>query len=130
MIFFNISRALQKRIEEKQAINAERTQNQNIQELKDRKLQFFTNISHEIRTPLSMIISPLDEVLEMPSLSDDARKKIRYAGENSRLLLKLVNQLLDLRKLDNSKMELFLSKVNINELIQHTVELHRLKAEQ
>ncbi len=77
-----------------------------------------------------MIISPLDEVLEMPSLSDDARKKIRYAGENSRLLLKLVNQLLDLRKLDNSKMELFLSKVNINELIHHTVELHRLKAEE
>ncbi len=130
LIFFNISRALQKRIEEKQAINAERTQNQNIQELKDRKLQFFTNISHEIRTPLSMIISPLDEVLEMPNLSNEARKKIHYAGENSRLLLKLVNQLLDLRKLDNSKMELFLSKVNINELIQHTVELHRLKAEQ
>jgi signal transduction histidine kinase/ligand-binding sensor domain-containing protein/DNA-binding response OmpR family regulator len=130
LIFFYISRFLQKRIEEKQALNAERTQNQNIQELKDRKLQFFTNISHEIRTPLSMIISPLDEVLEMPSLSDDARKKIRYAGENSRLLLKLVNQLLDLRKLDNSKMELFLSKVNINELIHHTVELHRLKAEE
>jgi signal transduction histidine kinase/ligand-binding sensor domain-containing protein/DNA-binding response OmpR family regulator len=130
LIFFFISRSLQKRIEEKQALSAERTQNQNMQELKDRKLQFFTNISHEIRTPLSMIISPLDEVLEMPNLNNDARKKIRYAGENSRLLLKLVNQLLDLRKLDSSKMELFLSRVNINDLINHTVQLHKLKAEE
>ena len=105
-------------------------QNQNLQELKDRKLQFFTNISHEIRTPLSLIINPLEEVIQFPELSEGARRKVRYASDNSKFLLKLVNQLLDFRKLDNSKMDLNLSKVRFNQLISQIIELHRLRAEE
>ncbi len=130
LIFYWISRVYQRRLIEKEMLRNERIQNQNIQDLKDRKLQFFTNISHEIRTPLSMIISPLEEVLEIPGLNEEARKKVRYAGENSKLLLKLINQLLDLRKLDNSKMGLFLSNVNVNDVVEHVIDLHRLNAEQ
>lgn len=129
-IFYLISRLYQKRLIEKELLRNERIQNQNIQELKDRKLQFFTNISHEIRTPLSMIISPLEEVLEIQDLNNEVKKKVRYASENSKLLLKLINQLLDLRKLDNSKMGLFLSKADLNKVIGHIVELHQLNAEE
>ncbi len=129
-IFYLISKLYQKRLIEKELLRNERIQNQNIQDLKDRKLQFFTNISHEIRTPLSMIISPLEEVLEIQDLNNDVKKKVRYASENSKLLLKLINQLLDLRKLDNSKMGLFLSKADLNKVIGHIVELHQLNAEE
>jgi signal transduction histidine kinase/ligand-binding sensor domain-containing protein/DNA-binding response OmpR family regulator len=129
-VFYLILRFYRKRAIEKEQLRAERIQNQNLQELKDRKLQFFTNISHEIRTPLSLIINPLEEVLQHHDLGEATRRKIRYAGENSKFLLKLVNQLLDFRKLDNSKMDLILSKVRINELISQIIELHRLRAEE
>lgn len=129
-VFYLISRLYQKRLIEKELLRNERMQNQNIQDLKDRKLQFFTNISHEIRTPLSMIISPLEEVLEIKDLDNEVKKKVRYANENSKLLHKLINQLLDLRKLDNSKMGLFLSKADLNKVIGHIIELHQLNAEE
>jgi signal transduction histidine kinase/ligand-binding sensor domain-containing protein/DNA-binding response OmpR family regulator len=129
-IFYLILRIYRKRAIEKEQLRAERIQNQNLQELKDRKLQFFTNISHEIRTPLSLIINPLEEVLQLQDLSEVVKRKVRYAGENSKFLLKLVNQLLDFRKLDNSKMDLILSEVKINQLIYQIIELHRLRAEE
>lgn len=128
--FYFILRFYRKSAIEKEQLRAERIQNQNLQELKDRKLQFFTNISHEIRTPLSLIINPLEEVLQIPELSEVIKRKVRYAGENSKFLLKLVNQLLDFRKLDNSKMDLILSETKINKLISQIIELHRLRAEE
>jgi len=129
-IFYTILRIYRRRAIEKEQLRAERIQNQNLQELKDRKLQFFTNISHEIRTPLSLIINPLEEVLQLKDLSEVVKRKVRYAGENSKFLLKLVNQLLDFRKLDNSKMDLILSEVRVNKLIYQIIELHRLRAEE
>jgi len=129
-LFYMVMKFYKKRAIEKEQLRNERIQNQNLQELKDRKLQFFTNISHEIRTPLSLIINPLEEVIQFPELSEGARRKVRYASDNSKFLLKLVNQLLDFRKLDNSKMDLNLSKVKFNQLISQIIELHRLRAEE
>ncbi len=130
LIFYSIIRLIQNRAIEQEQIRAERIQNQNLQELKDRKLKFFTNISHEIRTPLSLIITPLEELLHTPGLSNDIKKKIRYAGDNSKFLLKLVNQLLDFRKLDNSMMELRVCKTSINQLVEQIIALHKLRAEE
>lgn len=130
LVFYNVVRFIRKRAIEQEQLRAERIQNQNLQELKDRKLRFFTNISHEIRTPLSLIITPLEEVLQTPGLNLDIKKKIKYAGENSKFLLKLVNQLLDFRKLDNSMMDLRLTEISINQLISQIIELHKLRAEE
>jgi signal transduction histidine kinase/ligand-binding sensor domain-containing protein/DNA-binding response OmpR family regulator len=129
-LFYFVLRIIRKRAIEQEQLRVERLQNQNMQELKDRKLQFFTNISHEIRTPLSLIMTPLEEVLHAKGIPDDVKKKITYANENSKFLLKLVNQLLDFRKLDNRKMELLLAEESINQVVHHIIELHRLKAEE
>ncbi|HPR31698.1 MAG TPA: two-component regulator propeller domain-containing protein, partial [Prolixibacteraceae bacterium] len=129
-IFFLVLKMYKDRAVEKEQIRTERIQHLHIQELKDRKLQFFTNLSHEIRTPLSLIISPLEEVLDAPGMKEEIRKKIRYAANNSRFLLKLVNQLLDIRKLDNQKMELLLSRVDLNELATQIINLHSLRADE
>jgi signal transduction histidine kinase/ligand-binding sensor domain-containing protein/DNA-binding response OmpR family regulator len=129
-IFYLVIRFIRRRAIEQEQLRAERIQNHNIQELKDRKLKFFTNISHEIRTPLSLIITPLEEVMQSPGLNTDNKKKIRYASENSKFLLKLVNQLLDFRKLDNSMMDLKLSEVGVNHLLTTIIELHQLRAEE
>ncbi|MCF8359815.1 MAG: helix-turn-helix domain-containing protein [Prolixibacteraceae bacterium] len=127
-LFYIILKIYKDRAVEKEQIKAERLQNHNMQELKDRKLAFFTNLSHEIRTPLSLIITPLEELLDYPTLKDEVRKKIKYAAENSKFLLKLVNQLLDIRKLDNQKMELRLTKTNIDQLLLQVLEMHKLRA--
>jgi DNA-binding response OmpR family regulator/anti-sigma regulatory factor (Ser/Thr protein kinase) len=69
------------------------------------KSQFFANISHEFRTPLTLILGQVDSV--MSSGIDTAEKsKLQVANRNARRLLKLINQLLDLSKLETGNMEL------------------------
>ena len=84
------------------------------QELNDFKLQFFTNISHELRTPLTLIINPLKEVLRTnKSLDHSAQNHLQLAHNNAGHLLRLVNQILDFRKLQINKVQLHVSEVEL-----------------
>jgi len=77
------------------------------------KLQFFTNISHEIRTPLTLILGPLDDLLVRKNLPADVAKALEVIQRNGRKMLRLVNQLLDFRKVQNQKMNLRVRETNI-----------------
>tara|TARA_B100000809_G_C15139536_1_gene532442 strand:+ start:3862 stop:8208 length:4347 start_codon:yes stop_codon:yes gene_type:complete len=84
------------------------------QELNDFKLQFFTNISHELRTPLTLIINPIKEVLRGNTpLSNSAQNHLHLAYNNANHLLRLVNQILDFRKLQINKVQLQVSEVEL-----------------
>jgi len=63
------------------------------------KLRFFTNISHDLRTPLTLIITPL-QVLLNDATNESMRKKLSTIYKNAQQLLTLINSLLDFRKLD------------------------------
>lgn len=79
--------------------NREMIKRQQHEELDQMKFRFFTNVSHELRTPLTLIITPLDAILK--KLEDGRLKKqLSSVYRNSEELLKLVNQLLDFRKLE------------------------------
>ncbi|MBN2348129.1 MAG: tetratricopeptide repeat protein [Bacteroidales bacterium] len=78
------------------------------------KLQFFTNISHEFKTPLTIIMGMTEKIKSL--VHDDQYLKI--IRKNSLKLLQLVNHLLDLRKIDSSKMKLSVKEGNINEFIK------------
>lgn len=80
------------------------------------KQQFFTNISHEFRTPLSLIAPPIKEVLKTGQIDENSRRMLRLADKNSHRLLSLINQILDFRKLEKSKLILQKSPVDINKL--------------
>jgi Osmosensitive K+ channel histidine kinase len=81
---------------EQQQINMEREHMINLNEM---KLRFFTNISHDFRTPLSLIITPLQVMIE--DIKDEGiTNKLRLIYRNAQQLLNLVNELLDFRKLD------------------------------
>lgn len=69
-------------------------------EMDELKLRFFTNISHEFRTPLTLILTPLDELIDRET-DKEKRNLLEVINKNARNLLRLVNQLLDFRKLDN-----------------------------
>ncbi len=67
--------------------------------INEMKLKFFTNISHDLRTPLTLIISPL-QILLNDTLDEKVRKKLGTIYKNANQLLSLINSLLDFRKLD------------------------------
>jgi signal transduction histidine kinase/DNA-binding response OmpR family regulator len=89
-------------------IEQERTR---LKEMGEFKSKFFANITHEFRTPLTLIISPLEDSLKNgKKLTTDVLKLVL---KNARKLLTLINQLLDLSKLDSGKMTLHLKKLDI-----------------
>ena len=76
-----------------------------LRELDKMKEAFFANITHELRTPLTLIKVPLDELARDENLPAPARKTIETARRNSQSLLRLINQLLDINKLESGQMK-------------------------
>ena len=103
--------------------------NLKLHELNQIKSEFLANMSHELRTPLNSIIG-FSELLE--SGQSMADKERRFAGnirKSGRLLLDLINDILDLAKLEAGKMELNLSTFSIQHLVQELCDMVRALAE-
>ncbi len=83
------------------------------------KLRFFTNISHEIRTPLTLILGPLEDILNENSISEDIKKQLILMRKNTKRMLQLINQLLDFRRIQNNKMSLKIQSIDLNEFTQN-----------
>ena len=83
------------------------------QELDQMKLNFFINVSHEFRTPLTLILNPVDKILSSFNDPEEVKKSALIIQRSSRRLLHLVNQLLDLRKMDLGKNPLEVTQMNI-----------------
>lgn len=76
------------------------------EEAADLKLQFFTNVSHELRTPLTLIADPVDRLLADEGLSKEQRAMLGMVHKNVKVLLRLVTEILDFRKIQKGKMVL------------------------
>ena len=101
-------------------LEIEKLQREQDQKMNEMKFQFFTNISHEFRTPLTLILAPLKELLQKRGdyqLDDEVSAKILLIQKNSERLMKLVNQLLDFRKLESGKMVLAASLTNLEDFV-------------
>lgn len=98
--------------------------------LAELKIRFFTNISHELRTPLSLISGPIEEIKSKEKLSKEGKEYITLIDRNARKMLMLVNQILDFRKIQNGRMKLHVSLVDINEMIEMLMHEFRIMAEE
>jgi signal transduction histidine kinase/ligand-binding sensor domain-containing protein/DNA-binding response OmpR family regulator len=87
------------------------------------KQQFFTNISHELRTPISLILPPIQQVLKRENIDEDSKSLIKLAEKNSYRLLRVVNQILDFRKLEHDRLEL---KITCFDIVAFCKDLHIL----
>lgn len=91
----------------------ERMRSKELHNIHTMKFQFFTNISHEIRTPISLILGPLARIKNTTISQEQIKKDIEVVYRNAVRLGKLIDQLLDFRKIEAGKLKLELSRGNI-----------------
>ncbi|UII26182.1 ATP-binding protein [Fulvivirga maritima] len=103
----------------KTMVEIERKERMHAVELNQVKLEFFTNISHELRTPLTLIIGPLSKLLSDAKVSPTVKKRLSAIDLNARRLLKLLNQLLEFRKIESGNAALKVSKARISDLMDN-----------
>ena len=87
--------------------------NMQIMEMDQMKTRFFANISHEFRTPLSLILGPLEDMLMKGSENENELERIEMMHRNGLRILELINQLLDLSKIDAGSLKLELVERNM-----------------
>jgi signal transduction histidine kinase len=94
--------------------------NQKLKELDQIKSRFFANISHELRTPLTLLLSPLEMLLQRfnRSLDEETRSMLVTMHSNGMRLLKLINDLLDLVRLESGRMEVRREPLEVAEFVK------------
>jgi ligand-binding sensor domain-containing protein len=103
------------------ALELEHVEAEKLKELDSLKSRFFANISHEFRTPLTLILGPLQNLLSRVS-NETARQELSIMQRNARRLQNLINQLLDLSRLESGKMELKAGEANMVTLVRSYVQ--------
>jgi signal transduction histidine kinase/ligand-binding sensor domain-containing protein/DNA-binding response OmpR family regulator len=94
------------------------------------KIRFFTNISHEIRTPLTLILGPLDKLISQEGLRTEVKQQLSIIHRNSKRLLRMVNQILDFRKVQNEKMTLKIQEIEVIPFLKQIFESFEALAKQ
>lgn len=92
------------------------------------KLTFFTNVSHDLRTPLTLIADPVSRLSEADNLTASQHTLMRLADKNVKILLRLINQLLDFRKYENGKLELNLVETDLRREVADWAESFAMAA--
>lgn len=92
------------------------------------KLNFFTNISHEFRTPLTLILSPLEDLLKNEKPGTAAGRELNLIHKNVYRLLRLVNQLMDYRKIEHKEFKLHASANPLLDFLKEIIDSFRHNA--
>jgi signal transduction histidine kinase len=103
--------------------------NQKMMELDQIKSRFFANISHELRTPLTLLIAPLENLLHRFNLDAETKNLLATMHSNGMRLLKLINDLLDLVRLESGRLEVKYEPVQVAEFVKGLASSARQVAE-
>jgi len=99
-----------------------------LHELDEIKAHFFTNISHEFRTPLTLILGPIQRILNKTD-NENIREDANLIYRSAKKLNKLANQLLDLSRIEAGKMDVKYSKYNLTEVVKENIAIFKTFAE-
>ena len=96
-----------------------------IESLSKAKLSFFTNISHELRTPITLISGPISQLVEKKEALSEAQQNqlLKIIDKNANRLLKLINQLLEIRKIEKSNLDIKLNNVALPQFFEEIINL-------
>ena len=117
--------------QEKARIRAAEERAEVLAELAELKTRFFVNVSHEFRTPLTLILGPLRDALDgaFGELGESLRPQLTLMQRNGTRLLRLINQLLDLSKLEAGSMTLHARRANLVPFLRRIVGIFASRAE-
>ena len=115
------------RIKQQQELVFNRQQAEQLKAVDELKTRFFSNITHEFRTPLALIIAPVEKLLQENRFD---RPMLTTVQRNAEQLLRLINQLLDLSKLEGNYMAVSAAQGSIPEFIEQVVAVFGRAAEQ
>ncbi|TVR15014.1 MAG: hybrid sensor histidine kinase/response regulator, partial [Balneolaceae bacterium] len=103
-----------------------------LKEADEQKSRFFSGITHELKTPLSLILSPLEDILDKPDHIPDetTRNRLQMMHRNGRQLTNLVDQILDVTKLNSDAIKLTLMPVDITMLTKQIIGQFQSNLEQ
>ena len=130
LAFYLLNRMAQIRLNKKQAISLEQNKRLQEKELNEEKFQFFTNISHEFRTPLTLIMNPIKDIIRDDSLTLPIRIKEKHniIYKNTDRLYRLINELLDFRKLELNKTRVSARKLNLVDFTKNVISYFKDEA--
>ncbi|MCA9523991.1 MAG: response regulator, partial [Myxococcales bacterium] len=115
----DLTRSLEERVQER--TTELRTAYDKLQELDRTKSRFFTNVTHELRTPLTLILAPLEDALLNKQLPDDQRESISMMYRQATQLHRLINDLLDLSKIDAGELRLMIAEFDLDTLLREVI---------
>lgn len=104
--------------------------NKEIESINQNRMRFFTNISHEFRTPLTLIISPIERLINEVELSEAALNILQIVQRNARRLNLLIDQLLMFRKIETGVLNVRIAEIDMNQFISEVVHAFDALAEQ
>ena len=118
------------RTRDRQELALRERQATELRQLDEAKTRFFTNVSHELRTPLTLMLGPLNSVLSRNRIEPQDEQLIRMADRSAQQLLELVNELLDLTRLEAGKLDLHPQTVRLNLLLRDCLDTFTGQAQQ
>lgn len=125
IIYFFIARAKMK-----MQMQIEHMERNKVEEISQEKVRFYINMSHELRTPLSLILAPLEELIEEKNKLDvQVQQKLSYVYRNGRKLLRLVNQLLDFRKAESGALPIHVAMNDVDRLARNVFAMFKENAQ-
>ena len=105
-IIYGINRYLLLQSKQRQKIRFAQQEKEQIRQLDELKMRFFTDISHEFRTPLSLIAGPAEDLATTTGINGPLKEKAALIQRNARKLLNLLEELMTFQKLDQGKLQL------------------------
>ena len=128
---FYIFSLIKLRVRASRKAEVERNQRKQTEELHAKKIQFFTNISHEFRTPLTLMLNPLESLLSSPdvtSLPEDVRTKHRIIHRNTKRMKRLIDELMDFRKMQFGKIQLRVKETDLLAVVKNVTSYYEEEA--
>jgi signal transduction histidine kinase/ligand-binding sensor domain-containing protein/DNA-binding response OmpR family regulator len=104
-------------------LEMEHSEREREKEISEMKMNFFTNISHELRTPLTLISAPLEQLSASGNLNEASMQLLNPVSRNVQSMLRLINQLLDFRKMESGILALQVQKEDIIQHLQNILDV-------
>ncbi|MBN2519044.1 MAG: response regulator [Bacteroidales bacterium] len=112
----------------KHDLKMEQLEKEKLAEINQVKSNFFINLSHEFRTPLTLILHPVEQLLSAKKIKPELKKQFQMMQRNAKRLLRLINQLMDISKLESDYLKPEVQNGNIAERIEFIVSSFNYRA--